>query len=127
MPRLTDHRELKSHLADAMNGGRHWVFVTDHEEGHLLIRALALAWIRGGLAESELHYGQCDFLNRPTGHRTHLSFVTVPKAAVPLTEVNRFLKAPIAAEEGFGDVLHLLTDAGAEAAFAFLAAAQEVN
>jgi hypothetical protein len=127
MPHLIDGRDLKSHLADAVNGGRHWVFVTDHEEGHLLFVGLARIWIRRGVAESQLHYGQCDFLNRATGHRAHLSFLTVPKTAVPLAEVNSFLNAPVAAEEGVADILHLLTDAGAEAAFAFLAAAREMN
>ena len=80
---LTTIEDVVEHLAEAMNEGRHWLFITDHHLGHLRLATVGLGLHLAGVGG--LRCGLTEFINLPTNHRTRLSFLTVPKKFLTAT------------------------------------------
>jgi hypothetical protein len=95
MAQFQTPQEVLAHLRQVIRDRSAWVFVADGPEGHRRISALALAlYFQWGEEQTarRLRYGMCHFQNVPTRHEADLSILTVPKAHLPGSYVDVFLK-----------------------------------
>jgi hypothetical protein len=92
MPHLADPHAQLAHLRDAVNGKDRWVLVTNLDAGHLLQLVLGAGLIVSGVADADLGYGILRCLDKPTGRQTTVSFLTVPKKALPRRRLRRALR-----------------------------------
>jgi hypothetical protein len=97
---LKDSEMLGRQIRAALQGKNRWVFVTNHPDGHLHMAQIAVAlsarWLLLGIDPDKiLDFGDCDFFNIPTGHRLRLSFLTVPKSALSVDELNEYMSLVI--------------------------------
>src|SRR5262245_66575018 len=92
MPHLADPHAQLAHLRKAIEGKARWVLVTNLESGHLLQMILASGLIVTGSPDAELGYGVFRCLDGATQRQTAVSFLTVPKKALPRRGLRRALR-----------------------------------
>lgn len=92
MPVLTDADEIRDHVAAAMGGRLDcYLFAADCPEVRDGLRGFVLAAALGGVPESAMTFAELDVVVGCTGLTSHLTLLTVSKAAIPATTVAAFL------------------------------------
>jgi hypothetical protein len=115
---LNDIQTMRDRLRKAVEGDRHWVFLSDCDRGlrqlGQMTLSVYLACRMAGMQDEAIvavvDWGRCNFHNMPSGVKAKLTMVTFPKSLVGAAEVNAFLEMAgyqgqgIAADDGQQDV-----------------------
>jgi hypothetical protein len=98
MGRLTGEAIVKKRLGEAVRGRKRWVFISvaggnrKHKSLGWLILHLTFRWLPLGInPEALCDFGDFDFANLFQNLRASVAFVTVPKSALGLEDLNELL------------------------------------